>query len=120
MNAEDWQAAAEVLGVVLVLANILGGMFIYRMQASFVTRNEHRNMGVRVDGVEANVTRIDKTISGLFTNQDAEQLKDKMGMLATQNATLLGELPGLKAAINQFNHQLNLLIQNELNQAGKR
>lgn len=120
MNAQDWQAAAEVLGVVVLVGNLLGGMFLYRMQASFVTRAEHHEMGGRLELVEADVTKINQTISGLFTNKDAEQLKEKMGDLATQNATLLGEIPGLRDAIKALTHQTNLLIQNELNHAGKR
>lgn len=120
MNAQDWQAAAEVLGAVVLLGNLLGGLFIYRLTAKFVTRAEHHTMGARLEEFEEKVGVINQTISGLFTNEKAQQLYDKMGSLATQNAQLLGELPGVREQLKAFNHQLNLLIQNELNQSGKR
>lgn len=94
-------------------------MFIYRMQASFVTRPEHHALGARVNEVEDKVGTINQTISGLFTNKDAEQLKDKMSALAVQNATLLGEIPGLRENIKALAHQTGLLNQHALSQAGK-
>ena len=120
MNAEDWQAAAEVLGVLLVVLNALGGLFLYRMQASFVTRGEHHAMSERIEIVENSVTTINQTISGLFTNEKAEKLYEKMGEVQRQNSQLLGALPGLQDSIKRLSHQTDLLIQNELSQAGKR
>jgi len=117
MNAQDWQAAAEVLGVLLVVLNMLGGMLIYRMQANFVTRAEHHAMGGRLDEAEDKIGQIDKQIAGLFTNDKAQQLYDKMSKVEQQSAALLGQMPALEKAISALSHQTNLLIENGLRQS---
>jgi hypothetical protein len=121
MDAQDWQAAAEVLGVLLVVLNMLGGLFIYRMQANFVTRAEHsadqKHVGGRLDEAEDKIGQIDKQIAGLFTNEKAQLLYEKMSAVQAQSAALLGQMPALERAISALSHQTNLLIESGLRQS---
>ncbi len=119
MNAQDWQAAAEVFGVILVLLNLVFAGIMYRMQAKFVTRAEHSMLEGKVGEIDGKIDEIEMAISGLFTNANADNLKAKMQELAVQNARLLGELPGLHESIQALAHQTRLLNQHALNQAGK-
>lgn len=114
MNAEDWQAAAEVLGVLLIVLNGLVAMFIYRMQARFVTRAEHHAFAGRLDAVEDEVSDIRTTMAGLFTNDKADALVREMSEVKQQNAKLLGQLPEVNSSVARLSHQVDMLIQNEL------
>jgi|GEM_PF-3206325 predicted nucleic acid-binding Zn-ribbon protein len=119
MNAQDWQAAAEVFGVILILLNLTFAGVMYRMQAKFVTRAEHSVLEGKVGEIDDKIDQIETAMAGLFTNKDADNLKGKMQELAVQNARLLGELPGLHDSIQALAHQTRLLNQHALNQAGK-
>ena len=119
MDAQDWQAAAGVMGVLLVLINLGAAGFMYRMQAKFVTRLEHHALEDEVVKINGKLGEVEKQMSDLFTNEKADKLYDKLGQVERQNAELIGRLPGFSETINRFNHQLNLLLQNELSK-GKR
>jgi len=114
LNSGDWQAIAECLGVILVIANGLGGMFIYRMQASFVTRAEHGAMGKRIDVVEDQVNGLDKKIGTMLTATKADEMFNRIGAVERQGAELLGEMSGINKQLSAANNMLQMLVQNEI------
>jgi hypothetical protein len=120
MNAADWQAAAEVLGVLLVLGNVLGGMFIYRMQASFVTRSEHNKMGDRMNAVESEIGDINTSMARLVTTEDVAPIYTRLGNVEQQTSRIVGRLDGLGDLLTGTNNMLQILVKNEIEQGGKK
>lgn len=114
LNSGDWQAIAEVLGVVLVIANGLGGMFIYRMQASFVTRAEHSAMGGRIDAVEGQVDGVNQKISTLLTATKADEMFNRISAVEQQGSRMLGEMVGIHQQLTAATNMLQMLVQNEI------
>jgi hypothetical protein len=114
MSAQDWQASAEVLGVVMVLFNLLGGLFIYRMQASFVTRAEHAKTSERIDKSEQDITRIDVQMGKMLTNDGASDLFKRLGVVEQQGAKVVGQMEGIQDQLEAANHMLQLLVKNEI------
>ncbi len=118
-SSGDWQAAAEVLGVLLVVLNMLGGMFIYRMQASFVTRAEHGKMADRLEDVEEKVDSIDKNMGKLLTSEQAAALGARIGVVEQQGQRMLGEMDGINRQLTSANNLLQMLVENEVKGGGK-
>ena len=114
MDVQDWQAAAEILGVLLLFGNVLGGAFIYRMQASFVTRAEHSKMSDRMDAAEDKVDGIDKAMSRLVTTEEMGSIYNRLGNVENLTATMNGRLAGISELLGSTNHMLGLLVKNEL------
>jgi hypothetical protein len=114
MNPEWIQALAELAGLIIVLGNAAFWAVIYRMQASFVTRAEHGKMGARVDKVETDIDDINEALAKVFTNEQAEQLYNRLGVVEKQGATLIGQLEGTTNSLGRLGHQLDLLFKNEL------
>ncbi|OYV35524.1 MAG: hypothetical protein B7Z80_18115 [Rhodospirillales bacterium 20-64-7] len=114
LNSGDWQAIAEVLGVILVILNGLGGMFLYRMQASFVTRGEHNTMGGRVSAVEDEIDTVKLNIGKLVTTEEMSALYTRLSAVEQNTATIAGRLAGISEQVGATNHMLNLLVKSGL------
>jgi tetrahydromethanopterin S-methyltransferase subunit G len=110
----DWEAAAEWMGIALVILNLVGGALIYRMQAGFVTRAEHNNTVKRLDGVEDEVDGIKVSMAQLLTQAGAEELSRRIGVVEQQGAKIIGEMTGIHSQLKPINNMLEMLVQNEL------
>jgi hypothetical protein len=118
MNAGDWQAAAEVFGVILVVANIAFNALLYRMAAKFVTRKEHTDQHLLMQNklveVEGNVEDIQKKMGGLVTNDQAAEIYRRIGTVENQGSRMIGQLGGMETQLGGINNMLQLLVKNEL------
>ncbi|MFP5250228.1 MAG: hypothetical protein ACLGP3_10425 [Acidobacteriota bacterium] len=118
MNAQDWQAAAEILGVVLVLGNVIFSAAMYRMAAKFVTRSEHSTehaqMRERLEKVEEEVEDIAKGMGQLVTTDQAAEIYRRLGGVEQQTAKMVGQLGGIETQLNGVSHMLQMLVQNEI------
>jgi hypothetical protein len=111
------EAAAEVIGLMMMLANAFQLAIFWRMKGTFVTQEDHEALQLRVDEQAEKIAAVDKAIGTLFTNADAKALSDKMSRVESLNAQLLGEIPGLRHALT---NQTNLLIENEISNSRRR
>ncbi len=116
LNANDWQAAADVTNVLLAILVIGGAAVMWRLRGSFVTREEHNAMNGRIDAVEADLSEIK---GQMFTTRDAKELRDKMDALSERTGTLLGALPEVTRSMTALTNQVAMLNQHALSQAGK-
>ncbi len=105
--------------MLLVVLNMLGGMFIYRMQASFVTRAEHGKMADRLEDVEEKVDSIDKNMGKLLTSEQAAALGARIGVVEQQGQRMLGEMDGINRQLTSANNLLQMLVENEVKGGGK-
>jgi hypothetical protein len=120
LTANGIEAAAEVIGVMLMFANAFVIAIFWRMKGTFVTQEDHEALQLRVDEQSEKIAAVDKAIGTLFTNAEAKALSDKMSRVEALNAQLLGEIPGLRHAITALTNQTNLLIENEISNSRRR
>lgn len=114
MNANDWQAAADVLEASIIVLGLIFGGLMYRMQVKFVTRTEHEKLA---DDVQKNADAIGGVRTDMrdfFTKQEAAEIFSRLGAVERQGAEGLGKMSGIEKQLDQTNHMLGLLVKNEL------
>ena len=111
MNAQQWQATAEIIATTITAMTFLGVIFLRLLQTRFVMRDEHEGLCKRVDGVEVDMTRtvkkedLSKLNDRLFNTE--EKLADVKATLSETNGLLKGTMDSTKA----LSGQLNILIE---------
>lgn len=118
MNASDWDAIAEVGGLVIVMGSVLGTIAFALLRMRFVTRDEHdkshKGLSLRIDGVELGLgEKVGKEDMSLLNNRlyaCEQQLSETKVKLAETNGLLKSNTYAARA----LERQIAMLTQNEI------
>ncbi len=118
VNASDWDAIAEVGGLVIVMGSVLGTIAFALLRMRFVTRDEHdkshKGLSLRIDGVELGLgEKVGKEDMSLLNNRlyaCEQQLSETKVKLAETNGLLKSNTYAARA----LERQIAMLTQNEI------
>lgn len=108
MNANEWQATAEIVATVFVVVGSLAGIGLKLLQTRFVTRGEHELLCGRLDTVE---TGMGETVK----KKDLDIFSARLHAVEAGLAENSGLQRGTQNSLQSVERLLNIVIDNGLN-----